>query len=94
MFATFNRFEIQMTRAQAAGASHSGACDAEVAALLKVPSIKRQLEKIGPLAISAELKEYGAWNEEELNHFQDNCARIIWIAAGNITEEMTEKKRK
>jgi hypothetical protein len=93
MFATFNRFEIEMTLAQAQGASHQGACDDDVAALLKVASIKRQLAKIPAASIAAELSEYGAWDDAELADVAANHARIVWIAAGNIVEEQHEKKR-
>jgi hypothetical protein len=93
MFATFNRFELKMTLEQAQGASHQGACDDDVAALLKVASIKRQLAKIPAASIAAELKEYGAWDDAELADVAANQARIVWIAAGNIVEEQHEKKR-
>lgn len=86
MFATFNRFELQMTRAQAASASHSGRCDAEVAALVKHPRIARQLRKLDPKVLADELREYGAWDELELANHADNLHRIVWIAAGNIAE--------
>jgi len=87
MFATFNRFEIKMTKAQAESASHSGDCDLDVKALLCNSLIKRQLAEISAESIAAELKEYGAWDETELKDIKQNEARIIWIAAGNIVEE-------
>ena len=87
MFASFNRFEIEMTLAQAKAASHRGRCDEDVAALLRHPKIKRQLRKIGSDKIREELAEYGAWNEEELADDTENRARIVWIAAGDIVEE-------
>jgi len=87
MVTYFNRFEIQMTKKQAVGASHPGACDDDADALLKVPSIRRQLDKIPASKIADELREYGAWDDEELKDEQANRARIVWIAAGNIREE-------
>ena len=87
MYATFNRFELQMTRAQAAAASHQGQCDADVAALVSDRRIGRQLDKIAPDAIRAELYECGAWEQDELTDEAANRARIVWIAAGNIIEE-------
>jgi hypothetical protein len=91
MYATFERFEIKMTLAQAEGASHQGQCDDDVAALLTEPSIKRQLAKIPAASIAAELAEYGAWDDEELSDVAANQERIVWIAAGNIVEEQHEK---
>lgn len=86
MFATFNRFEIQMTKAQAQSASHPGPCDADVEELIKVPAISRQLAKIEPSKLAEELVEYGAWDAEELADHDANKRRIVWIAACNITE--------
>lgn len=88
MYAKFNRFEIKMTKRQALFASHSGQCDNDVDALLKLPAIKRQLAKISDADLIAELSEYGAWDQDELQDRQNNDARIIWIAAGNIAEEL------
>jgi len=86
MWATFNRFEIEMTKAQAESASHSGDCDADVIILLRLPKIKSQLKKISDEDLHAELKDSGAWTEAELNDRQTNEKRIIWIAAGDIRE--------
>lgn len=91
MFASFNRFELQMTMAQAESASHQGRCDDDVAALLECRKIVRQLDKIGPDKIRSELKEYGAWDAEELADDAANRARIVWIAAGNIREEYASR---
>ena len=87
MFASFNRFELQMTRAQAESASHPGPCDSDVEDLVRHPAIARQLRKIAPDAIAAELKEYGAWDAAELADHAANQRRIVWIAAGNISEK-------
>lgn len=87
MLASFNRFEIQMTLAQAESASHPGQCDEDVDQLLTLPAIKRQLKKISDEDLAAELEEYGAWDEDELQDRAANEQRIIWLAAGNITEE-------
>lgn len=87
MIATFERFEIEMTLAQARRGSHPGDCDGDVAELSKIPAIRRQLDKLDPALIAAELKEYGCWYDEELADERQNRQRIIWIAAGNIVEE-------
>jgi hypothetical protein len=88
MYATFDRFEIEMTRAQAESASHPGPCDSDVEWLLTIPKIKRSLAKINPDDIRAELREYGAWDDSELMDDAANLARIVWIAAGHISDEM------
>lgn len=86
MIAYFNNFTITMTKAQAQSASHPGSCDAEIKALVQLPAIKRQLDKIPTPAIAAELKEYGTWDTKELSDREANDERIIWIAAGNIAD--------
>ena len=81
-----------MTLAQAQSASHSGQCDDDVAALLALPSIARQVDAWGPALIAAELSEYGAWDEKELADVAQNRARIVWILANDITEEAFSKQ--
>ncbi len=88
--AYFNRFVIELTRADAESASHRGQCDGDVDALLRVDYVAKQLDSIAATDITAELKEYGAWNEDELSDELDNRQRILWIAAGNIKEELAE----
>lgn len=85
MRAHFNRFTIQMTRKQAQSAAHQGACDQDIESLCC--KLERQLRKLSPADLAAELKEWGAWDETELADHEQNCRRIIWIAAGNILEE-------
>lgn len=92
MFACFNRFELQMTMAQAESASHQGQCDDDVAALVRAPAIRRQLDKIGPDKLAAELKEYGAWDADELSDYDANRERIARIAAGDIVENSRAAK--
>ena len=92
MYAQFERFEIKMAMRQAESASHSGSCDDDVAALVRVPAIRRQLDKIGPDKLAAELKEYGAWDADELSDNAANRERIVWIAAGDIVENSRAAK--
>ncbi len=86
MLAQFERFDISMSLKQAQSASHAGRCDEDVVALLKHPSIIKQLAAIAPAKLAAELKEYGAWEPHELADHEMNKNRIIWLAAGNINE--------
>jgi DNA-binding FadR family transcriptional regulator len=83
---SYGTIEIQMTKAQAESASHPGQCDADVLALSNHRKIRVQLERIDPKALRDELREYGAWSEEELADHEQNLQRILWIAAGNILE--------
>lgn len=85
MQATFDRFTLTMTRRQAEGAAHPGNCDADVRALSAEPTIRRQLARLMPTAVHAELTGYGAWDADELADDAANLRRILWIAAGDVT---------
>lgn len=80
------RIELSMTLAQAKSAAHQGQCDADVRELSKVPAIARQLSKIEPATLRDELKEYGAWDAEELADHDQNLQRLLWLAGGDISE--------
>ena len=92
MWATFNRFGIEMTKRQAESVSHSGDCENDVEILLQDKKIKRQLEKIPDKELYSELKETGI-ELENLQTRHDLEVYIIWIAGCNIIEELREKKR-
>ncbi len=78
--------ELNITKAQAARGSHQGQCIDDIRALLQVPKIQKQLDKLDPVLVSKELREYGAWNEEERADHTANLERLLWIACGDINE--------
>ena len=80
------KIELQMTLEQARSASHQGQCDNDVRDLSKVPAIARQLAKIDPAILRDELREYGAWDENELADPDQNLQRLLWLAAGDIVD--------
>lgn len=82
----FNRFTITMTKEQAHDVSHSGSCDADVEYLLGDRCYMRQFKNIDADDIRNELREYGAWSEEDLSSDVENLRRITWIAGGNIKD--------
>lgn len=82
--------EIEMTLTQAEAMSHRGACDNDVAAGKQVPNIQAQLDAIDPAKLRRELKEYGAWEDDELSDHSANLDRILWLAAGNIVDNQFE----
>lgn len=87
-YACFNRFEIAMDMDDALSCSHQGQCDQDVADLLDTSAdINAQLDAIGAEAIRQELKEYGAWDCEELADDAQNRHRIVWCAANDIKDE-------
>jgi len=87
------RIELNITLRDARAGSHPGPCDADIAALRAVPYIRRQLARIDPAALRAELREFGAWDTEELADHSANIARILWIACGDIAEEHASRAR-
>ena len=89
MWASFNRFELNITKAQVLNAYHSGAMDDDIAALAKVPGIARQLKKLDPEQVRLELAEYGAWNEEELQDHAENLQRILWCGVCDIWDRLS-----
>ena len=88
MHAYFNRFVLDLTKAQALSASHQGSCDEDVAKLVSLPAIARQLRKVPDEALISELSEYGAWDEIELQDRVENERRIVWITACDIKDEV------
>lgn len=81
------RIELQMTLAQARAGYHQGSCDADVEWLSQQPDIVAQLDKSNPETLAGELKEYGAWDDEELADHDQNLQRLVWLASGDIVEE-------
>ena len=82
-----NYVELDLTQEQAQSGSHQGRCDDDIDAL--VLDLRDQLDKIDPDAIRKELKNYGAWDEKELSDNEQNLARIVWIACGDVCDNET-----
>jgi hypothetical protein len=70
---------------------HSGACDSDIEELLELQPIKAQLSGIAPQVLREELKEFGAWDSEELANHEENLARILWIACGDLVDGRGEE---
>lgn len=89
MYATFGRFELELTKEQALSVSVGGQdASPAVEVVLQDPKIIAQLDAIGMANLRDELHEYGAWNHDELTDDTTNRERIVWIAGGNIRDEM------
>mgnify|MGYP006276363557 FL=1 len=83
---SYGRLELQLSLDQAAQGYHRGACDADIAALMQDQTISSQLSKLDPEIVRDCLKEYGAWDQEELSNHNANLERLLWIACGDIQE--------
>jgi len=90
-WASFNRFELRIPGQAISDCSHQGQCDSDVA--YWTPRIKAQSEadafENAPTqdSIRAELKECGAWDDDELADDEANWERLVWIACCNIADE-------
>jgi len=90
-WASFNRFEMRIPGEAVNDCAQSGSNDEAVS--YWAPIIKKQCEKDGfhnaptPENVRAELKEYGAWDDEELSDDDANWERLVWSACWNIREE-------
>jgi len=81
------RIELQLTLRQAQSCAHPGDNEAAVKLLRQDPKVRRQLNKLDPKLVASELREYGAWDDNDLADHDQNLTRLLWIAAHDITEE-------
>lgn len=92
-WASFNRFELRLPGQCVIDCSHSGQCDDDVEAW--IDRVRKQIasddfpNKPTPELIREELREYGAWDDEELANDEQNFRRIVWLAAGSISDDDT-----
>lgn len=87
----YDRFEIDMPIECVRDCSHQGECDMDVEHW--EDKVDRPLS-CTPENLMLELKEYGAWDENELSDDTANWRRIIWITAGNLMDEIRENRRR
>ena len=83
-----NGIELNITKRQAAKGSHRGPRYKDVLELSRVPSIRRQLDRIKANSVVSFLSGYGAWDDEELADHEENKLRLLWLACGDIDEEV------
>lgn len=79
---------LTLTRAEILQASHQGQCADDVLELSKKPHIKKQLDIIDAEELKKDLREYGAWDDEQLADHAENLQRFMWLAAGSLKEDM------
>jgi hypothetical protein len=91
-YSSCGRIELSIKLLDAETGYHSGACDSDIAYLLTVPYIAKQLDSIDPALIAEELSGFGAWNSEELADQAENKSRLLWIACGDIVDRQFENE--
>lgn len=57
--------------------------------LSKKPYVKEQINRLDKDNLAKELKEHGAWSEEELNDHEQNIQRWLWISVWDCFEALT-----
>ena len=85
--ASFERFEFPLRLEIAQMCSHQGDCGPDIEQAMAMPEVRKELSRLSPSLVRAELWDYGAWEDEELQNHELNLARILWLGAGNIVEE-------
>lgn len=70
--------------------SHQGDCEEDCRRCMELPEVKAELAEIDPEKLRKELSEYGAWDDAQLADHNENLMRILWIASGNIQDELHE----
>jgi len=86
------RIELAITMDDAHCGYHQGACDDDVESLCCVPYIAEQLARIDSWRLCEELKEYGAWDGDELADHDQNLRRVLWLACGDLCDQQTEEE--
>ena len=84
---SLGRIELQIARDDAQSCSHAGRCDDDVAELRKAPYIRAQLDELDAVTVRDSLREYGAWDADELADHDANLTRLLWLACCDIAEE-------
>ena len=89
MIAQFERFELPIPVAVALDCSQGGkdATD-DVDYALRYTPAGDAVDALDPDLIREELRGYGAWDDEELADDEANRARLLWIAACDVREEL------
>ena len=80
--------ELAIDSDDAATGYHMGQCDDDIDALRQVPYIAKQLSELSADVVANVFREYGAWSAEDLASHDDNLSRLLWIACGDIVDNV------
>ena len=79
---------LTLTGTDAKASYHSGNCDDDVEQTMKFQYVKDQLKEISDADLESTLTECGCEFNEKDRHKMEGL--FVWLAAGNITEEIAE----
>jgi len=65
-----------------------GPADSAVAFWARQPEVAAQLDKISPATLRDELREYGAWDDADLQDHSENLERWLWLSACGAAEDV------
>lgn len=80
--------DLKLTRQDAMNCSVSGDNEPSVKIVMDKPYVKSQLQNLDKEKLKRELKEYGAWDDNQLNDHSENLMRWVWISASDISERL------
>lgn len=86
--ASFNRFEILLPEDCVYECSGPGDAEPAVLHWLNDAAVSAEIEQIPDEKLRAELREYGAWDDDELMDDEANHKRILWLSACDIREAL------
>lgn len=78
--------DLHITIHDAQKCSQSGDMEQNILDLMQKRYIKRQISTLNPECLKRELKECGAWGDDELNDQQQNIVRFLWLSCCDISE--------
>ena len=87
LWAGGNYVELGFSAEDADSILQPGPADETVAYIAGLPYMKAQLDALDPEKIRKELREYGAWDDEELKDDIENRLRLVWTLGCNAAEE-------
>ena len=81
------RISLSIEREDAVTCAHPGPNDGDIEDLLQKPYIQEQVAGWSPEDLRATLKDFGAWDEQELQDHEANVRRMLWSACWDIIDD-------
>ena len=84
------RIELEFKPEDIVHVCRSGQNDTYVEDVVRLPRVKKQLDKLDPDLVRGVLREYGAWDKNELRDHVRNLRRLVWVALWDCMEEQDD----
>jgi len=89
---TSGRIELELLPSHVRMGGHGGQCDDDIAYLRTFLYIRWQLNALDADLVRTVLREYAAWDEDDLQDDDGNLSRLLWLACGELTDELLMKE--